>query len=138
VGTAELKAMHSPKDPLSLANPEDREKARGLAERSGLLILMSLTRSDLELLSDVKPLTNREIDEVVRFNGTSSWSKAPTLAAAGDAAVAPPGAGKALFKVDGRPGISVQMLQTSVQKSLHVTDTRFRTQHVNAALRRSA
>lgn len=140
VGTAEMKITHSPKDMLSLPNPEDREKARGLAERSGLLALMSLTRSDLEELSDVKPLTKREIDEVVRFNGSSSWAKTSSsvVTKPGQAAVAPPGAGKVLFKVEGRPGISVQMVQTDVQKSLHITDSRFRAQHESTAKRRSA
>lgn len=140
VGTAEMKVTHSPKDMLSLPNPEDREKARGLAERSGLLALMSLTRSDLEELSDVKPLTRREIEEVVRFNGSSSWAKAPNAVVTkpGQAAVAPPGAGKVLFKVEGRPGISVQMVQTDVQKSLHITDSRFRAQHESTAKRRIA
>lgn len=131
VGTAELKATHSPKDMFSMADPADQMKAKGLAERSGLLGLMSLTISDLEELSKVKPLNEEEIDEVRRFNGASSWGS-PVLSApstAGHAAAAPPGAGKVLFKVEGRPGIPVQMVKTKTQSELHITDSRFRMQH---------
>ncbi|WP_424937790.1 MULTISPECIES: hypothetical protein [Bacteria] len=136
-GTAEMKITHSPKDMLSLPDAHDREKARGLAERSGLLGLMSLTRADLEELSAVKPLTDREIDEVVRYNGSSSWGRPPQAGAERAEQAPPPGAGKVLFKVEGRPGISVQMVQTDVQKSLHITDQRFREQRRGTVTRRS-
>jgi hypothetical protein len=125
VGTAEMKITHSPKDMLSLPNPEDREKARGLAERSGLLGLMALTTADLEELAQIKPLTNKEIALVSSFNAAESWGKG---ARNGDASSAPPGAGKVLFKVEGRPGVPVKMIQTPTQKGLHNTDERFRAQ----------
>ena len=62
VGAAELKVSHSPKDLLSLPNADDREKAKGFIERSGLLLLMGLSRDDLLELSKVRPLTPKEID----------------------------------------------------------------------------
>lgn len=137
-GTAEMKITHSPKDLLSLPNMEDREKARGLTERSGLLGLMALTREDLDTLSEVKPLTSREIDEVASYNAASGWGK-PNSSSPLDREeqTPPPGAGKVMFKVDGRPGISVQMLRTRTQKSLHVTDQRFREQRRATTARRS-
>lgn len=129
VGTAEMKITHSPKDMLSLPNADDREKARGLAERSGLLGLMALTRADLEELSKVKALTSREIDEAAGFNAAPAWSKLPAAGRVDrDEQAPPPGAGKVLFKVEGRAGISVQMVRTATQKSLHITDQRFREQ----------
>jgi hypothetical protein len=137
-GVAEMKITHSPKDLLSLPNAEDREKARGLTERSGLLGLMALTREDLEVLSKVKPLTKKEIDEVAGFNGAPSWGKPRTAASTTAEMAPPPGAGKVLFKVDGRPGISVQMMQTDVQKSLHIADQRFREQRRTTDERRSS
>jgi hypothetical protein len=124
-GTAEMKVTHSPKDMLSLKDPEDREKARGLAERSGLLGLMALTQEDVEELAKIKPLTDKEIKMVVGFNAASSWGTGP---GAGDASSAPPGAGKVLFKVEGRPGVAVKMIQTPTQKNFHITDERFRAQ----------
>ncbi|GAA1821384.1 ATP-binding protein [Agromyces neolithicus] len=132
IGSADMKVTHSPKDMLSLPNPADREKARGLAERAGLLGLMALTREDLEMLSRVRSLTEKEIDTVAGFNSSPSWSKpkAPRGARRDAAAKppAPPGAGLILLKVPERVGIEVQMLQTSVQANLHVTDTRYREQ----------
>lgn len=125
VGTAEMKITHSPKDMLSLKNEEDRQKARGLAERSGLLGLMALTNEDLHVLGEVKPLTAQEIRYVSSFNSAGSWGN---KARATGRQAAPPGAGKILFKVEGRPGVPVQMVQTPTQQNLHITDERFREQ----------
>lgn len=133
-----MKITHSPKDLLSLPNMEDREKARGLTERSGLLGLMALTREDLDTLSEVKPLTSREIDEVASYNAASGWRRSSSSSPLDrEEQTPPPGAGKVMFKVDGRPGISVQMLRTRTQKSLHVTDQRFREQRRATTARRS-
>ncbi|MDJ0336595.1 ATP-binding protein [Salinibacterium sp. G-O1] len=135
VGTAEMKITHSPKDMMSLPNAEDREKARGLAERSGLLGLMALTVPDLEELAKIKPLTDKEIAMVSQFNAAESWgAKART----GDASSAPPGAGRVLFKVEGRPGVAVKMIQTPTQKGFHITDERFRAQSRRSDDRRVA
>lgn len=126
-GTAEMKATHSPKDQLSLRNPEDREKAKGLTERSGLIAMMALTGKDLETLSDIRPMTEDEINLVKRFNAAPSWKQPKVRTAVkGGKPAPPPGAGKVLFKVEGRVGIPVQMVQTPIQESLHITDTRNR------------
>ena len=135
VGTAEMKITHSPKDMLSLPNAEDREKARGLAERCGLLGLMALTTDDLDELAKIKPLTDKEIQLVASFNAAESWGKTRRH---GDVSAPPPGAGKVLFKVEGRPGVPVKMVQTQTQKGLHITDERFRAQRRHDDERRSA
>lgn len=122
-GTAEMKITHSPKDLLSLPDADDREKARGLTERSGLLGLMALTREDLEVLSKVKKLTEKEIDLVAGFNAAKSWGKGRKK---NGKPGAPPGAGKVLLKVEERVGLPVQMVQTKAQMDHHITDTRFR------------
>lgn len=127
-GTAEMKATHSPKDQMSLRNPEDREKARGLTERCGLIAMMALTKEDLETISDIRPMTGEEIALVSSFNAAPSWKRPKQRAVSTDGKPAPPpGAGKVLFKVEGRVGIPVQMVQTQIQSSLHITDTRNRT-----------
>ena len=132
-GTAEIKITHSPKDFLSLPDPADREKARGLTERCGLLGLMALTREDLESLSKVKKLTQKEINLVAGFNAAKSWGKKKNRVAANTGAgkavkkaAPPPGAGKILLKVEERVGVPVQMVQTTTQENLHITDTRYR------------
>ncbi|WP_244629285.1 ATP-binding protein [Clavibacter capsici] len=122
-GEADLKVTHSPKDLLSLSNPADREKARGLIERSGLLLLMALTRDDLESLSGTRRLTAKEIDRVASFNAAPSW-RSPRRGKGTKGA--PPGAGRVMLKLPERAGITVQMLQTDVQQRLHVTDDRYR------------
>lgn len=139
-GTAEMKVTHSPKDMMSLPDATDREKARGLAERSGLLGLMALTSEDLHELSKVKPLTDKEIQLVSSFNAAPSWGggKPRRMEDPADANKTPPGAGKILFKVEGRPGVPVQMVQTNTQKNLHITDERFREQRRADLIRRGA
>lgn len=128
-GTAEMKITHSPKDLLSLPDADDREKARGLTERAGLLGLMSLTREDLIDLSRVKKLTEKEIDLVAGFNAAQSWGgktkKRFRVVNGQTKKPPPPGAGKILLKVEERVGIPVQMVQTNTQNTFHDTDTRY-------------
>jgi hypothetical protein len=122
VGTAELKVSHSPKDLLSLPNADDREKAKGFIERSGLLMLMALSRDDLLELSKVRPLTPKEISLVANFNQAETWRGARRQKGAKGA---PPGAGKVLLKISERVGIPVKMLRTATQMAHHNTDTRY-------------
>ncbi|UQB17853.1 ATP-binding protein (plasmid) [Clavibacter nebraskensis] len=122
VGTAEMKVSHSPKDMLSLRNADDREKAKGLIERSGLLMLMALSREDLMELSKVRPLTPKEIDLVAKFNSSKTW-RSPRRRE-GDKGT-PPGAGKVLLKISERVGIPVKMLRTKTQMANHTTDERY-------------
>lgn len=122
-GTAELKAFHTPKDFLSLANPDDVEKAKSLIKHTGLLGLMALTAEDLSVISATKELTEEEISMVAGFNAAEDWI-GHRRAKGGK--TAPPGAGKILLKVENRMGIPVKMLQTKAQESLHVTDVRYR------------
>jgi len=122
LGVSELKITHTPKDFLSLPNPEDREKARGFAQRSGVLGLMALSRDDLYELSDkVIALNGREVDAVAGFNQPPGWK--PRLRADGTPEP-PPGAGKILIKLPGRVGIPIKMTLTETEKRLHVTDER--------------
>lgn len=122
VGTAELKVTHTPKDLLSLPNPEDQQKARGFLERSGLLLLMALSREDLMTLRQVRHLTDEEINLVAGFNGSPTWRGARRKKGQKGA---PPGAGKVLLKVSERVGIPVQMLRTATVQNLHDTDNRY-------------
>lgn len=124
LGVSELRIVHTPKDFRSLPNPDDREKARGFAERSGLLGLMALSAEDLtELSENIMPLNQREFDMVNGFAAPPGWQ--PQLDADGQQE-APPGAGKILLKVPRQVGIPVQMSLTGSEKRRHVTDERSR------------
>ena len=124
LGVSELKITHSPKDAFSLPNPQDRETARGFAQRSGVLGLMALSMDDLGWLdANVVPLNGQEKAIVNGFNAPPNWK--PRLDSDGNP-LPPPGAGKILLKVPGRVGIPVQMTLTEAEKRLHVTDERSR------------
>lgn len=132
-GTAELKVTHSTKDAESLPNEEDRTKARGLAERSGVIGLMALARTDLKELSKVRPLTEKEIDLVAGFSADPGWAggriEDALVARSDDGKLPPPpGAGKILLKLPERIGIPVQVRQSPTQRRYHVTDKRYRKQ----------
>lgn len=127
-GVADMKATHSPKDQVSLRNPEDREKAAGLTERSGVIAMMALTGKDMDTLNEIRSMTREEIEMVKGFNAAPSWHKPKVKVQRGGKPTPPPGAGKVLFKVEGRVGIPVQMVQTDAQASRHITDTRYRNQ----------
>lgn len=132
VGTAELKITHSPKDLLSLKNEDDRQKAKGFIERSGLLLLMGLSEEDLLTLNKVRALTPREIREVVSFTQAPNWTGARRK---NGPPPAPPGAGKVMLKINERVGIPVKMLRTKTQMSLHNTNARYDDQAAVAAVR---
>lgn len=121
LGVSELKITHSPKDFLSLPNEKDRATAKGFTERSPLLGLMALSRDDLNDLSSIQPLNEREIDTVAGFNTPPSWKAAVD---AQGRRLPPPGAGKILLKVNGRVGIPVQMTLTDIERDNHPTDAR--------------
>lgn len=124
LGVSELKVMHTPKDSLSLANPHDRQKAIGFAQRSGMLGLMALSLDDLHYLSEnVVPLNAREIALVNSFNSPPGWR---AQVDPDGRPLPPPGAGKILLKVPGRVGIPVQMTLTAAERELHITDERSR------------
>lgn len=124
LGISELKITHSPKDFLSLPNEKDRATAKGFTERSPLLGLMALSRSDLQDLSEIQPLNAREIEMVASFNAPPSWK--PEVDAKGNR-LPPPGAGKILLKVNGRVGIPVQTTLTNLEREKHITDSRSNT-----------
>lgn len=122
VGTAELKVSHSPKDLLSLKNEEDRQKAKGFIERSGLLMLMGLSEDDLHELAKVRSMTQSEINQVVGFSTARNWTGNRRK---NGPPPPPPGAGKVLLKVNERVGIPVKMLRTKTQMSVHNTNARY-------------
>ncbi len=126
-GVGQAFITHTLKDLESMANAEDRLKARGFAERAGMLVTAGLPRSDLELVSAIVPLSDREVDLVASWNTPTSWAPRNDATPGGRGRPAPPpGLGKFLLKVgEGRAGIPVQLSLTQAEIDLHDTNARW-------------
>ena len=119
VGTAYI--FHSFKDLESLADVEDRAKARGIAERCGLIVCGGVAASDLAAVDEVFNLSRAEMAEVRRFSAGSQQlynreKNRPARAA---------GRGKFLIKPGDYPGVPVEVHKPSVLEKLHNTDRRW-------------
>jgi hypothetical protein len=118
LGLVDAKITHTLKDAESIGTEQDRAKARGFVERAGMVACAGLPRAEMEDLGKVVGLSRREIELV------SSWSSPPGWASIG-ADEEPPGRGRFLIKVGGRPGIPIKVAITEVERHLHDTNTRW-------------
>jgi len=118
LGLGDAKITHTLKDAEALGTDADRVKARGFVERAGMVVVAGLPRQEMEELGRVVGLSRREIDLV------SSWSSPPGWAAHGDREE-PPGRGRFLIKVGGRPGIPIKVAITDTERQLHDTNKRW-------------
>ncbi|MBU2698562.1 hypothetical protein [Pimelobacter sp. 30-1] len=118
---------HSLKDHSSLGSEADNMKARGFAERSGIIVTAGLAVPDLRELSEVKRMSEKEIRTVSGWSTPAGWQARmvvdPETGLSRPAP--PPGAGKVLLKVGERAGIPVQMQLTQLEKELHDTNSRW-------------
>lgn len=118
LGLADAKITHTLKDAEALGTEADKAKARGFVERAGMVVCAGLPRAEMEELGRVVGLSQREIDLV------SSWSSPPGWAQDGENEE-PPGRGRFLIKVGGRPGIPIRVSITDTERHLHDTNTRW-------------
>ncbi|MEV6814604.1 ATP/GTP-binding protein [Micromonospora sp. NPDC051296] len=118
LGLADAKITHTLKDAEALGNEADKAKARGFVERAGMVACAGLPRAEMEELGRVVGLSRREIELV------SSWSSPPGWAQDGGNEE-PPGRGRFLIKVGGRPGIPIRVAITDTERHLHDTNTRW-------------
>ncbi|WP_446046157.1 ATP/GTP-binding protein [Streptomyces olivaceus] len=118
LGLGDAKITHTLKDAEALGTGADRVKARGFVERAGMVVCAGLPRQEMEDLGQVVGLSRREIELV------SSWSSPPGWAAHGDREE-PPGRGRFLIKVGGRPGIPIKVAITDTERHLHDTNKRW-------------
>lgn len=118
LGLGDAKITHTLKDAEALGTDADRAKARGFVERAGMVVCAGLPRTEMEDLGKVVGLSRREIELV------SSWSSPPGWGVNGDNEE-PPGRGRFLIKVGGRPGIPIKVAITDAERHLHNTNTRW-------------
>ncbi|MFC8436319.1 ATP/GTP-binding protein [Streptomyces sp. NPDC057253] len=120
LGLGDAKITHTLKDAEALGTDADRAKARGFVERAGMVVCAGLPKTEMEDLGKVVGLSRREIDLV------SSWSSPPGWGVRGEDEE-PPGRGRFLIKVGGRPGIPIKVAITDAERDLHNTNTRWTT-----------
>lgn len=107
---------HTMSDLLALPTEEDRMKAKGFVERSGMVICGGLPSAEMPLLTSAVPLSNAEQNMLIGWQNPPAWDSVLSKEAE------PPGRGKFLVKVGGRPGIPVNVQLTQVELQLHDTN----------------
>ncbi|MFB6723535.1 ATP/GTP-binding protein [Kribbella sp. NPDC056345] len=112
---------HTMSDLLALEHPEDRMKAKGFVERSGMVICGGLPRAEMDNLNEVVPMSEEEKNMLIGWQDPPAWDPATGEEAA------PPGRGNFLVKVGGRPGIPVHVGLTSVEREINDTNKLWKT-----------
>ncbi|PPK93165.1 hypothetical protein CLV92_11182 [Kineococcus xinjiangensis] len=112
---------HTMSDLLSLPSEEDRMKARGFVERSGMVVCGGLPAAEMPMLNSAIPFSRAEQDLLI------GWQDPPAFDAVAGKEAEPPGRGKFLVKVGGRPGIPVQVQLTSAERGINDTNKMWHT-----------
>ncbi|MBD3689770.1 ATP/GTP-binding protein [Nanchangia anserum] len=118
-GVGQAMCTHTMKDLMALPNEEDRMKACGFVERSGMVISGGLPANEMPQLTSVVPMSGKEQATLASWTNPPSWNNdlghdAP-----------PPGRGKFLIKVGERPGIPFQVRLTQAELALNDTNKRW-------------
>lgn len=119
-GVGTIIVTHTLKDLLAVSE-QDRPKAQGFAERMGYYAMAGVPSSELAAIRDLVPLSHAEGNLITSWSTPETWD--PSTGQRGD----PPGLGKMLLKVGGRPGIPVQLRLTSIEKEVNDTNRRWQT-----------
>lgn len=107
---------HTMSDLLALASEEDRMKARGFVERSGMVICGGLPAAEMPQLTAAVPFSEAEQELLIGWQDPPAWDPSTGREAE------PPGRGKFLVKVGGRPGIPVNVQLTATELSTNDTN----------------
>lgn len=118
-GLGQAMITHTMADLLALPDPADQMKAKGFAERAGMVICGGLPQAEMPVLNEVVRLSRAEQSMIVDWSTPPSWD--PMLNRDGE----PPGRGKFLVKVGGRPGIPFRVELTSAEISVNDTNKRW-------------
>lgn len=109
VGVGIAMISHTMSDLLALPTEEDRMKAKGFVERSGMVICGGLPSAEMPQLTSAIPLSRAEQQLLIGWQDPPAWD--PVSGRESE----PPGRGKFLVKVGGRPGIPVKVELTPVE-----------------------
>ena len=115
-GVGMAMVTHTMGDLLALPGEEDRMKARGFVERAGMVICGGLPAAEMPMLHSAVALSRAEQELLTSWQDPPAWD--PGLGADAE----PPGRGRFLVKVGGRPGIPVQVALTAVERELNDTN----------------
>lgn len=107
---------HTMSDLLALPTEEERMKARGFVERSGMVICGGLPAAEMPQLTAAVPFSRAEQQLLFGWQDPPAWD--PTL----NQETEPPGRGKFLIKVGGRPGIPVHVELTDAERAVNDTN----------------
>jgi hypothetical protein len=118
-GIGQIMITHTMKDLDSLPAMEDRMKARGFVERAGAVALAGLSEAEMGSLRDVVHLSHAEQHMI------TEWATPPAWDSVRGAEAEPPGLGRFLIKVGGRPGIPLRVQLTASEMDLHDTNRRW-------------
>lgn len=122
-GVAQVMVTHSPKDALKLPTHEDREMALGFAENAGMLVMFGLAKNALDALDETAvSMGEEERRHIVSWRSPRSFR---VFRSRTGRPKPPPGAGKALIKVQSAAGIAVQVVITETERDLHDTNGRW-------------
>lgn len=122
VGVGQALITHTMSDFDSLPTEEDRMKARGMVERAGMVICGGLPAAEMPKLTAAIPLSRAEQDLLI------SWQDPPAWESGANQDAVPPGRGKFLVKVGGRPGIPIDVQLTDVERHVHDTNVLWHSQ----------
>jgi len=121
-GVGQVFITHTMHDLETPSREEDRKKARGLVERSGMVVMGGLPRGEMEMLTRVVHLSSSEQSLL------QSWSSPPTFDQKTGKEKEPPGRGRFLIKVGGRPGIPLRTELTRTELAVGDTNKRWKAQ----------
>ena len=118
-GVGQLMVSHTMSDLLALPSEADRMKAQGFVERAGMVFLGGLPAQEMGLLTKAVPLTCAEQAMITAWQDPPSWDPDQGREAE------PPGRGKFLLKVGGRPGIPFRVELTESELGINDTNKRW-------------
>lgn len=118
-GVGQAMITHTMADLRALPDPAEIAKARGFVERSGMVICGGLPYAEMEDLTGCVPLSKQEQNLLVSWQDPPAWDSRTGIE------TAPPGRGKFLIKVGGRPGLPIQVELTHAETALNDTNKRW-------------
>ena len=111
---------HTMSDLEALPAAEDRMKARGFVERSGMVICAGLPGAEMPRLTSAVPFSYAEQEMLIGWQDPPAWDPSTGRE------VEPPGRGKFLVKVGGRPGIPIDVQLTAAELGINDTNKLWR------------